>query len=118
MKLGDLVNERGLDFLGRILEPAVGILTDVKCFSAIVHGKYLLAIKHISQDHKEEALKLLAAWHDVPESEYEATPTQMLKSLKAILTDDEVVDFFGSWGQVEAKSPGSVSENTAAQEES
>lgn len=111
MKLTEIENERALDTLADLIDPAVEILRDNEIKAAFMGKNYLKAVKIMLKEHKEASLRILAAMDGVPFEEYKCNPLTVPKKLMELASDKELMDFLSSADVTETKSA-SISENT------
>lgn len=119
MKLSEYKNEAALDLLADIIEPATEIMADKEVYAVFQsNGKKMTAIKAAIKNHKSAVIEILAALDGVPVEDYECNVFTLPAKLVEILNDKELIEFFTLQGQTEgAKSSGSATENTVAEEQ-
>ena len=118
MKLSDFENERALDLLADIIEPAAEITGDTKVVQLLKSGKpTLFAVAEILRHHKKSAIEIVAALHGERPDTVKFNAITLAGDVLDILNDPELQAVFTSQSQPSAvTSSGSATENTEADE--
>lgn len=117
MKLSEFENEKALDLLADIIEPAAEIFTDTDLADCARAGKKLKAINIALKNHQESVIAILAALDGKKPEEYKGNIITMTASLLEILNDEDLIAVFRSQGQmISSVASGSAMENTEAKE--
>lgn len=104
MKLTEIQDERALDCLADIIDPAVEILQDADIKVAFQNKNYILAVKKMLKFHKQATLQIMAAMDGVPVEEFHCNPLTIPKKLIELASDKELMDFLSSADEVKALS--------------
>lgn len=115
MKISDFRNEDALDLLADLIEPAAHIFSDKQVEKAYRDGDRIGAIKHAIKDHKTDVIAIVAALDGTTPDKCDFDAITLLSKILEILSDQELVNFFGSQGRTEEKKPsGSATASTRA----
>ena len=112
MKLSEYQGEEALDILADLIEPACEIMSDKEIGD--VFKKYRFkAIGSAIKNHKMAVIQIMATIDGVPVDEYKCNVFTLPVKILELLNDPALVQLFTYQGQMgDAKSSGSVSENT------
>lgn len=117
MKLSEFKDEKALDLLADLIEPATEILADEEIRSAATKSTKSKAVAIAIKKHKGAVMSILAALDGVPVEEYHCNVTTLPMKLLDIINDKEIMQLFQYAGQTEEQIPsGSHTENTEAAE--
>ena len=112
MKLSEYQGEEALDLLADLIEPAGEIMSDKEIGEVFKKNRFK-AIGMAIKNHKKAVMQIMAAMDGVPVDEYKFNVFTLPLKILEILNDPGLVQFFTCQGQTgDAKSSGSVSENT------
>lgn len=114
MKLSEYKDGEALDILADLIEPTALILADEGMRDSLrkCSNKAQMAAVVI-KTHKSEVMRILAAVNGVPADEYHCNLLTLPRQVMEIMNDEDLMDFFISWGQTEGESnSGSASANT------
>ena len=119
MKLSEMQDERALDLLADIIEPAATIMADKEISKLIKSGANKVSIiKKVIKNHKKPIMQILAALDGTPEEEYHCNVLTLPIKLLEILNDQDLIDFFTLQGQTnQLERSGSVTESTGEVDE-
>ena len=119
MRLSDFENEKALDLLANIIEPATEIMSDEGIAKKYRSGQpKLLIVKDILRNHKKQAMEIIAAMHGVDVEHLKVNPISLAKDILEILNDPELQAVFTLQSQTEAAMySGSVTENIEEKEQ-
>lgn len=118
MKLSDFKDEKALDLLADLIEPATEILADTELRSAAAGSTKAAAVSIAIKKHKSAVMAILAALEGVPVEEYHCNVLTLPLKLLDILNDKETMQLFQYAGQkAEPTASGSRMENTEADEQ-
>ena len=114
MKLSEFRDEKALDVLADLLDPATEILADPEVKMMVQSGQpKLKIIKPIIKNHKKAVIEILAILDDVPVEDYHVTVFSLPLKLLEVLNDPHLMELFQSQGQTnDQPTSGSASENT------
>lgn len=100
MKLSDIKDEKALDLLADIIEPAIEIMSDNEIRNAYEDKSSIPKIvKILIKKHKKSIIEILAVLDGVPVEEYHINVLTLPTKLIEILSDDVLMDFFSSQAQ-------------------
>lgn len=123
MRLSDFKDERAIDVLADLLEPASAIISNPEVAKVAgkvddgLKGKMIFA-KAMLKNSKDAVLEILAILNDTPVDEYHCNAATIIKDLLDILSDEELLTVFGlRQKKSDDESSGSVTENTEVVEE-
>lgn len=118
MKLSDFENEKALDVLADIMEPAAKILSDEKVRELYNNGKpKLFLVQYVLKNHKEEVVMILATLNDEKPEEFRFNLLSLTRDLLDVVNDKELEAVFISQGQMMGDEfSGSAMANTEADE--
>ena len=112
MKLAEYQGESALDLLADMIEPAGEIMSDKEIGDVYKENRFK-AIGLAIKNHKKAVMQILATMDGVPVDEYKCNVFSLPVKILEILNDPEMIQLFQYQGQTgDAKSSGSVSENT------
>ena len=112
MKLSEYQGEAALDILADLIEPAGEIMSDKEIGEVFKENRFK-AIGLAIKNHKKAVMQILATMDGVPVDEYKCNVFSLPVKILEILNDPEMIQLFQYQGQTgDAKSSGSVSENT------
>ena len=112
MKLSEYQGEAALDILADLIEPAGEIMSD-KQIGDIFKENRFKAIGLAIKNHKNAVMQILAVLDGVPVEEYKCNVFTLPVKILELLNDPALIQLFSYQGQTgDAKSSGSVSENT------
>ena len=112
MKLSEYQGEAALDILADLIEPAGEIMSDKEIGEVFKKNRFK-AIGLAIRNHKKAVMQILATIDGVPVDEYKCNVFTLPVKILELLNDPGLVQHFTSRGQTgDAKSSGSVSENT------
>lgn len=112
MKLSEYHGEAALDILADLIEPAGEIMSDKEIGEVFKQNRFK-AIGLAIKNHKKAVMQILATMDGVPVDEYKCNVFSLPVKILEILNDPEMIQIFQYQGQTgDAKSSGSVSENT------
>lgn len=118
MKLSDYKDEKALDLLADLIEPASEILGDNAVRDAASAGKTLRAVSIAIKNHKKSVLQVLAALDGVPVEEYHCNVMTLPLKLVELFDDPDIAQLFSFAGQKVAPNlSGSLTENTEGGEQ-
>jgi hypothetical protein len=118
MKLSDYKDEKALDLLAELIEPATEILSDTEIRNAATGSTKAAAVSIAIKKHKSAVMTILAALDGVPVEEYHCSVLTLPLKLLEILNDKETMQLFRYAGQTaEQTASGSRTENTEATEQ-
>ena len=100
----DMTNEQALDAFADALEPLTEILGDAEIIRAYnADLPYIKLVQMAIKRHKKEVVEVLAISDGVPVDEYKVNfltlPVKALALLNALMTSDDMKDFFSSRNQ-------------------
>lgn len=116
MKLSEFTNEKALDLLADLIEPATKIMTDPRV-KELYESKAKMpeVVKHVIKNHKESIIEILAILDGVPVEEYTCNIFTLPKKVIELFNDKELIDFFSSAELMGEENPcGAPMENTKA----
>ena len=112
MKLSEYQGEAALDLLADLIEPAGEIMSDKEIGEVFKKNRFK-AIGLAIKNHKKAVIQIMATMDGVPVDEYKCNVFSLPVKILEILNDPEMIQLFQYQGQTgDAKSSGSVSENT------
>ena len=112
MKLSEYQGEAALDLLADLIEPAGEIMSDKEIGELFKKNRFK-AIGLAIKNHKKAVIQIMATIDDVLVDEYKCTVFTLPVKIIELLNDPALVQLFAYQGQTgDAKSSGSVSENT------
>ena len=112
MKLSEYHGEAALDLLADLIEPAGEIMSDKEIGEVFKKNRFK-AIGLAIKNHKKAVIQIMATMDGVPVDEYKCNVFSLPVKILEILNDPEMIQLFQYQGQTgDAKSSGSVSENT------
>lgn len=112
MKLSEYQGEAALELLADLIEPAGEIMSD-KQIGDIFKENRFKAIGLAIKNHKKAVMQIMAAMDGVPVDEYKCNVFSLPVKILELLNEPYLVQLFTYQGQTgDAKSSGSVSENT------
>ena len=118
MKLSDFKDERAIDVLADILEPAAEIVANPANAEVAASandgfvGKLKFA-KAMLKNSRNAVMDILAILNDTPRSEYHCNAATVIKDLVDILSDEELLSVFGlQQKKKDGESSGAAAENT------
>lgn len=112
MKLSEYQGEAALDILADLIEPAGEIMSDKEIWKVSKKNRFK-AIGLAIKNHKKALMQIMATMDGVPVDEYECNVFSLPVKILELLNDPDLVQLFTYQGQTgDAKSSGSVSENT------
>ena len=112
MKLSEYQGEAALELLADLIEPAGEIMSD-KQIGDIFKENRFKAIGLAIKNHKKAVMQIMAAMDGVPVDEYKCNVFSLPVKILELLNDPDLIQLFTYQGQTgDAKSSGSVSENT------
>ena len=114
MKLSEYKDGEALDVLADLIEPTALIFADKDMRDSLhkCSNKAQMA-SVVIKTHKNEVMRILAAVNGVPADEYHCNLLTLPRQVMEIMNDEDLMDFFKSWGQTEGENnSGSASENT------
>lgn len=119
MRLSDFENEKALDLLANIIEPATEIMSDEGIAKKYRSGQpKLLIVKDILRNHKKQAMEIIAAMHGVDVEHLKVNPISLTRDILEIINDPELQAVFTLQSQTEAAMySGSVTESTEEKEQ-
>lgn len=115
MKLTEIKNERALDVLADIIEPASEILQDEKIMRVFSGKKFnrMETVRYLLKNHQVSIIKILAAMSGTPYEEYEFNIISGIAQVMDLLNDEALLSFFQQLGQTtSAEHSGSATEIT------
>jgi len=115
MKLSEIKNEKALEVLADIIEPASEILKDEKIQRVFSGKKFnkLETVKYLLKNHQDSIIKILAATSGTPYEEYEFNIITGMMQVMELLNDEALLSFFQQQGQMmNARRSGSATETT------
>lgn len=114
MRLSDFEEERALDLLADLIEPAAEIMNDQKVVGIVRSGKPVLyAVKEILKSHKEAAMQIVAAIHGTTPDKVKFNVLTLAKDILELMNDPELLQVFTYQSQTDQEiSSGSAMENT------
>ena len=113
MKLSDIKGPEALDLLVDIIEPATVIMADPEAKAQFEKSPFKF-VKFAIKQHRDDTMKILAALsgESVEEFSQHVNLLTVPKLLLDLVNDKELMELFGSWGQMgDATSSGSASAN-------
>lgn len=112
MRLSEYQGEAALGVLADLIEPAGEIMSDKEIGEAFKKNRFN-AIGLAIKNHKKAVIRIMAVMDGVPVEEYKCNVFTLPVKILEILNDPALVQLFTYQGQTgDAKSSGSVSENT------
>ena len=112
MKLSEYQGEAALDILADLIEPAGEIMSD-KGIGEVFKKNRFKAIGMAIKNHKKAVMQIMAIMDGVPVDEYKCNVFTLPAKILELLNDPALIQLFTYQGQTgDAKSSGSVSENT------
>lgn len=112
MKLSEYQGEAALDILADLIEPAGEIMSDKEIGEVFKKNRFK-AIRLAIKNHKKAVMQIMAIMDGVPVDEYKCNVFTLPAKILELLNDQELIQLFTYQGQTgDAKSSGSVSENT------
>lgn len=93
MRLSEIKDDRALDVLAEIIEPAADIVADAECKRLYEESKVKCAAYAI-KNHKDAVKAILAAMEGVPAEEYHCNVFTLPMRLLEILNDPEMEMLF------------------------
>ena len=112
MKLSEYQGEAALDILAELIEPAGEIMSDKEIGEVFKKNRFK-AIGMAIKKHKKAVIQIMATMDGVPVDEYKCNVFTLPAKILELLNDPDIVQLFTYQGQTgDAKSSGSVSENT------
>ena len=115
MKLSDYKDERALDLLADIIEPAAEIMGDKEVTEAAKGENMARTVSVILKRHKKAVIAVLAALDGVPVEEYHCNVFSLPAKLLELFNDPDISQLFSFAGQTEEPTAsGSLTENTEA----
>ena len=112
MKLSEYQGEAALDILADLIEPVGEIMTDKEIGEVFKKNRFK-AIGLAIKNHKKAVMQIMATIDGVPVEEYKCNVFTLPVKILELLNDPEMIQLFQYQGQTgDAKSSGSVSENT------
>lgn len=103
MKLSEIKDERALDTLADILDPAAEILADPEFRDIIKSGQpKLKAAAYVIRNHKKSVIEILARLDGAEPSEYSINLLTLPKKVLDVLSDPEITSLFTSQAQENA----------------
>lgn len=117
MKLSDFKDEKALELLADLIEPAAEIFSDTEIRKTASGKSYAAVVGVAIKRHKSAVLAILAALDGVPVEEYHCNVMTLPMKLLEIVNDPDMMQLFQFAGQTEEQNPsGSLMENTEAAE--
>lgn len=117
MTLKDYTNEDALDMLADLIEPASAIINDPDVKFVGKQGNVLKVVRLAMKKHPKEILQVLARIDGEDVETYSVNAPQMLMKLIRIVSDRDMMAFFGLAGAGENDgSFGSATANTEEEE--
>ena len=112
MKLSEYKGEAALGILADLIEPAGEIMSDKEIGEVFKKNRFK-AIGLAIKNHKKAVMQILAIMDGVPVEEYKCNVLTLPVKILELLNDPALIQLFTYQGQTgDAKSSGSVSENT------
>ena len=112
MKLSEYQGEAALDILADLIEPAGEIVSDKEIGEVFKKNRFR-AIGLAIKNHKKAVMQIMAIMDGVPVDEYKCNVFTLPAKILELLNDPALIQLFTYQGQTgDAKSSGSVSENT------
>lgn len=112
MKLSEYQGEDALDILAELIEPAGEIMSDKEIGEVFKKNRFK-AIGMAIKNHKKAVMQIMAIMDGVPADEYKCNVFTLPAKILELLNDPALIQLFTYQGQMgDAKSSGSVSENT------
>lgn len=113
MRLSEFSDEKALEVLADLIEPAAEIMADKAIKEAYEAKNAAHAISVAIKNHKRAVISILATLDGTPVEEYHVNVFTLPAKLLEILNDPELTRLFTLQGQTgDAKSSGSASEKT------
>lgn len=113
MKLSDYKDEKALDLLADIIEPAAEIMSDQEVIETAKGENMARTASVILKRHKKAVIAVLAALDGVPVEEYHCNVFSLPAKLLELFNDPDIAQLFSFAGQTEDEtSSGSRMEST------
>lgn len=93
-KLSEYKDEKALDLLAEIMEPAVEIMSDKAIKDAAGDGNKITIAKEVIKRHKKQVMEILAAMEGVPVEKYHCNILTLPMRVLEILNDEELIQVF------------------------
>ena len=99
MKISEIKDERALDTLADIMEPAARILADEKIKTDFKGQPMLKLAAYIIKNHKTDVIEVLARLDGTEPDKYSFTLASLMRDFVELLNDPGLIDLFTSPGQ-------------------
>ena len=116
MRLSDFENEKAIEILAEIIDPAVEIMNDTEIATILRSGKPpLFAVKRALKYHKTAIIDIVAALHGETRNTVKFTMPMLIRDVLDMFSDPELQSVFSSQSQRNAsESSGSATVSTEA----
>lgn len=116
MNLSDYKNEDAIELLADIIEPASVIFQDKDLQFVSKQGNTFKLVRLAMKKHSKEIMEVLARVDGVNVEEYSITAPQILIKLTKLMSDKDMMSFFGLQESEKNGSSGYATENTEEKE--
>lgn len=119
MRLSDFENDKALDLLADIIEPASEIMSDARVIEVARSKKpVIFVVREILKNHKKSAIEIVAAMHGESPETYRFNILTLTADVLDIMNDPNMHEVFYSQSQPkENASSGSVTESIEESEQ-
>lgn len=101
IKLSEYKNEDAIDILADLIVPASEIFSDPKLKLMLQTKRKRAEIAKVAlKAHKKEVIEILSILDNVPVEKFEANPIELLSKFLELLSDNDLISFFSSAGQM------------------